>query len=55
MNEPELRAEINVPVSTEVLRLSDGRFVRRTTYQSGSVKDVMVWPGDHPNARAVKA
>jgi hypothetical protein len=47
--------EINIPVSKEALRLPSGLVVMRTTYNTGNVSDVVVWPGDHPNARAVKA
>lgn len=49
------RPEINVPVKTEVVRLPGGLVVKRTTYQTGTVSDTIVFPGDHPDARAVKA
>lgn len=49
------KPEINIPVKTEVVRLPDGLVVKRTTYQTGNVSDTIVFPGDHPNARAVKA
>ena len=47
------RLEINVPVKTEVVRLPDGLVVERTTYQTGSVRDDVVFPGDYPNARQI--
>ena len=46
--------EINVPVKTEVVRLPDGLVVERTTFQTGSVRDNVVFPGDYPNARQIK-
>ncbi len=57
MNEENesLVLEINVPETTEVVRLPDGLVVRRTTYSTGNVSDTIVFPGDHPDARAVKA
>ncbi len=48
------RLEINVPMKTEVVRLPDGLVVRRTTYNTGSVSDTILFPGDHPDARQVK-
>ncbi len=58
MNENEeepTKPEINIPVKTEVVRLPCGLVVRRTTYQTGNVSDTIVFPGDHSDARAVKA
>ncbi len=46
--------EINIPVKTEVVRLSCGLVVRRTTYQTGTVSDTIVFPGDYPDARQIK-
>lgn len=48
------RLEINIPVKTEVVRLPDGSYVRRVTYQTRLASDTKVWPGDHPNARQIK-
>ena len=48
------RLEINVPMKTEVVRLPDGLVVRRTTYNTGSVSDTILFPGDYPDARQVK-
>ena len=48
------RLEITVPVKKEVVRLPDGLVVERTTYQTGSVRDNVVFPGDYPNARQIK-
>ena len=47
------RLEINVPVKKEVVRLPDGLVVERTTFQTGSVRDNVVFPGDYPNARQI--
>ena len=52
-NEPT-RPELNIPVSTEVVRLPDGLVVKRTTYQTGNVSDTIVFPGDYPDARQIK-
>lgn len=48
------RLEINAPVKTEVVRLPDGLVVKRTTYQTGTVSDLIVFPGDYPDARPIK-
>ncbi len=49
------RLEINIPEKTEVVRLPDGLVVRRTTFDTGTVSDTILFPGDYPDARAVKA
>ena len=56
MNQPNesTRPEINIPEKTEVVRLPDGLVVKRTTFNTGSVRDNVVFPGDYPNARQIK-
>ena len=49
------RLEINIPEKIEVVRLPDGLVVERTTYQTGSVRDNVIFPGDYPNARQIKS
>ena len=48
------RLEINIPEKTEVVRLPDGLVVRRTTFNTGTVSDTIVFPGDYPDARQIK-
>ena len=41
--------------SREVVRLPDGRVVKRTTYTNGAKNDQLVFPADFPDAKPVKA
>ena len=52
--DPSRMPEINKLVSREVVRLPDGRVVERSTYDTGNVLEVQVFPGDYPNAKTVK-
>lgn len=47
--------EVNIPEKREIVRLPDGRVVERTTMQTGTVKDQLVFPGDYPDAVRVEA
>ena len=45
------QGEINIPEGSVIGRLPDGRVVARTTYSTGNVKDISLFPDDHPNAK----
>ncbi len=51
---PEVRPDLNLPESGEVVRLPDGRVVERTVFTNGNVQDTAVSPGDFPDAPLVK-
>lgn len=54
ITDPSKRPEINLLASEEVVRLPDGRVVKRQTMSTGNVVDTLVYPGDFPDARKVK-
>ena len=41
------KMEPNVPKDVEIVRNADGRLVRRTVFESGSIRETHVFPGDH--------
>ncbi len=47
------RIEINVPKDVKIVRKTDGRIVRRTEMQTGTIRETEVFEGDFEDADVV--
>lgn len=48
------KLEINIPKDVKVVKTENGRVVRRTEFQSGTIRETNVFPGDHKDATPLK-